>query len=278
MRVSELYIYPIKSLGGILLNEAIVEERGLKHDRRFMLTNKNGDFFTQREFPVMAKIAVSLTENYLQVSADSFENLQISFEQTGESQKVRVWDSICEATICHKNINQWFSDVIKTDCQLVFMNDNSRRNISPKFNLNDDIVSFADGYPCLLIGENSLMELNSHLDKKLLMNRFRPNIVVSNSEPFAEDHWQKIRIGDTLFRSTKPCARCVMTTIDQAKGVTDGTEPLKTLATYRQAKHLFPDTYADLNLNANSVLFGQNLVAENFGSAIKLGNEVEVIA
>ncbi|MCU0240376.1 MAG: MOSC domain-containing protein [Pyrinomonadaceae bacterium] len=277
MQISEINIYPIKSLGGISLNEAIIEERGFKHDRRFMLIDEFGEFMTQRDFPKMATIKVSLDENNLIVSANNFEDLQIPFSHIGESVKVQVWNSFCDAVVCGKKYAEWFSKVLQTKCELVYMPNDSRRHINQRFNVNDDIVSFADGYPFLLIGENSLNELNARLENKVQMNRFRPNIVIKNSEAFAEDSWKKIKIGETVFRSTKPCARCVMTTIDQSEGVKTGKEPLKTLATYRLAKQVFPTVYEQLGLNENDVLFGQNLVAENFGKTVKVGDNVEEV-
>ena len=89
---------------------------------------------------------------------------------------------------------------------------------------------------------------------------------------------KKSKIGETVFRSTKPCARCVITTIEQSVGEFDGKEPFKTLAEYRKAKDVFPNNFESLDLNENSVLFGQNLVAENFGGKIKVGDEIEVIS
>ena len=109
------------------------------------------------------------------------------------------------------------------------------------------------------------------------MNRFRPNIVVSGAEAFAEDNWQKVRIGDAVFRGTKPCERCVMTTVEQSRGEFDGKEPLKTLASYRMAKDVFPDSYESRAVGANVVLFGQNLIAETHGKTIRVGDPVEVI-
>jgi uncharacterized protein YcbX len=275
MQVSEINIYPIKSLGGISLNEASIEERGFKNDRRFMLIDEFGEFMTQRDFPKMATIKVNLDENGLNLSAQNFENLHIPYKHEGEKINVQVWNSICEATLCDKKYGDWLSEVLQTKCELVYMADDSRRNINAKFKLNDEIVSFADGYPFLIIGENSLNELNSRLENQIPMNRFRPNIVVQDSDSFAEDNWTKIKIGETIFRSTKPCVRCVMTTVDQAEGVKTGKEPLQTLAQYRKASELFPTTYEKLGLSENGVLFGQNLVAENFGEKIKVGDKIE---
>jgi uncharacterized protein len=277
MKISEINIYPIKSLGGVRLNEAIVEQRGLQYDRCRMLTDENGKFLTQREFPKMSTISISLAENGLQVSADKFDDLIVPFEIEGKSVKVEVWQSNCEAILSDSHINNWFSEVLQTNCNLVYMPVDSRREINPMFAVNNDIVSFADGYPFLIIGENSLADLNSRLETQIPMNRFRPNLVVSKSDAFAEDNWKKLKIGETVFRSTKPCARCVMTTIEQKDGVFTGKEPLQTLAKYRLAKQLFPATYANFGLNGSAVLFGQNLVAENFGETVKVGDSLEVL-
>lgn len=280
MHVSELNIYPIKSLKGVSVSSAIVEERGLQHDRRWMLTTPDGMFFTQREFPRMATISVRIEPDGsgLGVAADRFGDVFVPAEADSEiRQQVTIWGSVCEGTVYGAALNEWFSDVIGTQCQLVKMPDDSRRDISELFNRGDEIVSFADGYPQLVIGESSLNELNSHLDTPVPMNRFRPNIVVAGSEAFAEDDWMRIRIGDAVFRSTKPCARCVMTTIDQARGEFDGKDPLKTLASYRMAKDVMPERIASLGLSDTAVLFGQNLVGESVGESINVCDEVEIL-
>jgi uncharacterized protein len=277
MKISEINIYPIKSLGGISLTEAIIEQRGLQYDRRRMLVDENGKFLTQREFPKMSTVSISLAEHGLQVSADNFDDLIVPFEVEGERLKVQIWNSNCEAILSDLHINQWFSEVLQTTCNLVYMPDDYRREINPRFVVNHDIVSFADGYPILIIGEKSLNDLNSRLEIPIPMNRFRPNIVVSDSEAFAEDNWKEIKIGNTTFRSTKPCERCVMTTIEQTEGVFTGKEPLRTLAKYRRSNQVFPETYQEFGLSENAVLFGQNLVAENFGEKIKIGDSLEVL-
>lgn len=278
MKISGIYIYPIKSLKGISLDESVVERRGLQYDRRWMLVDENGEFFTQREFPKMSVISTEIKENGLLIQAENFEDLLVPFEENGEeTAKVRVWNSVCDALVSENFINEWFGEVLQTKCKLVFMPDNSERSINKLFDKNKDIVSFADGYPQLLIGENSLNDLNERLEEKLPMNRFRPNLVVSGSESFAEDNWKNIKIGETVFRSSKPCARCVMTTVNQNSGEFAGKEPLKTLAKYRMAKDVFPENYAELDLDKNAVLFGQNLIAENFGGRVKIGDSVEVL-
>lgn len=269
--VSRIYVYPIKSLGGIAIEKAMVEERGLQYDRRWMLVDEKGKFLTQREHPQMATLQISFAENGLKVSAKSGETLMIPFAEktTGEEMKVSVWTSKLTAEIYENEVNQWFSDVLKMNARLVRMNENSKRIVSPYYAVRkyQDEVSFADGYPLLIIGESSLADLNSKLEREVGMDRFRPNIVFKDGEPFAEDKWKKIRLGETIFHVVKPCARCVMTTINQETGEIEGKEPLKTLSTYRLSKRG----------GKTKVNFGQNMIAENFGKTVSIGDKIEII-
>ncbi len=281
MHISEINIYPIKSLKGIAMEAATVEERGLRHDRRWMLTTPEGMFFTQREFPRMSLVDVGVSDDGLCVTADKFGTLEIPLEpDTGDRRPVTIWQSVCEGEVYGGALNEWFSDVIGTDCQLVYMPDDTRRSINPRFDRGDEVVSFADGYPLMVISEASLADLNGQagmLAAPLPMNRFRPNLVVSGSDSFAEDEWTRIKIGESIFRSTKPCERCVITTVEQSKGEFSGKEPLKTLAAYRMAKDVIPEKFEAFGMSANAVLFGQNLIAENAGATIRVGDAVEVL-
>lgn len=277
MHISEINIYPIKSLKGISVDSAIIQERGLQYDRRWMLTTTDGMFFTQREFPKMALISTWIEDDGLGAAADRFGDVFIPFgPDTGNKQQVTIWQSVCEGEVYAGVVNEWFSDVIGIDCQLVYMPDDTRRNVSDRFNKNDDVVSFADGYPLMVLSEASLAELNSRLDDPLPMNRFRPNLVVSGSTPYAEDNWAEVCVGEAVFRSTKPCERCVITTVDPAKGEFAGKEPLKTLASYRMAKDVMPERLESLGVTPTAVLFGQNLIAESVGEVIRVGDVVQI--
>lgn len=269
--LSEINVYPIKSLGGIALDEAIVEDKGLQCDRRWMLVDETGEFFTQREFPMMATLKVALGKDSLKVTTKDGDSIFVPFAENkaGAEKRVSVWGSKLKARVAESSINQWFSDVLQKKCELVQINENSKRLVSPYYAVKKykDEVGFADGYPVLLIGESSLEDLNSKLENPIPMNRFRPNLVVKNSEAFAEDNWKRIKIGEIVFHLVKPCARCVMTTINQETGVSDGKEPLKTLSTYRLVKRG----------GKSKINFGQNLIAENAGAKIKIGEKVEIL-
>jgi uncharacterized protein YcbX len=268
MQLSEINIYPIKSLKGISLKNAKVENRGLEFDRRWMLVDENNEFLTQRQFPKMATLVVEINEKGL-VASNKDSQVIIPFEpETAELVKVKVWSARCKAKVYENKINNWFAEVLQTRCHLVLMPEETERKVNFFYAVHKtDTVSFADAYPFLLIGESSLNDLNSKLEKNIPMNRFRPNLVFKNAEPFAEDKWKKIKIGNAIFHLVKPCARCVITTINQETGISDGTEPLKTLASYRIPKSSIK----------KKILFGQNLIAENIGESLQVGDKLEVI-
>ncbi|CAA9432378.1 MAG: Flavodoxin reductases (ferredoxin-NADPH reductases) family 1 [uncultured Pyrinomonadaceae bacterium] len=268
MHLSEINTYPIKSLGGVSIKKSIVENRGLQFDRRWMLIDEQNRFLTQRNFPKMATVAVKIIGGGLRVLSGS-ETLDVSFEPaTYETSSVKIWSSRCRALIYEEKVNEWFSDVLETNCRLVLMPEETIRRVNYFYAVHrDDAVSFADAHPFLLAGENSLADLNARLDAPVSMNRFRANFVVSDSESFAEDDWKKIKIGECVFHVVKPCARCVVTTIDQNEGIKTGVEPLKTLATYRIPKRSVK----------KKILFGQYLIAENAGAVLNVGDKIEVV-
>ncbi|HUR97545.1 MAG TPA: MOSC N-terminal beta barrel domain-containing protein [Pyrinomonadaceae bacterium] len=265
MNISDINIYPIKSLAGVTVDSALVEDRGLQFDRRWMLVDWKRKFITQREVPRMAAVKIAVVGDGLTASIDGNTIAIPAHPATGKTATVKIWSSSVKAEFYPDEINHWFSNLLETGCRLVLMPETTKRKVNPFYAVRrfEDTVSFADGYPFLLIGEGSLEELNSRLERPVPMNRFRPNFVVAGSEPFAEDDWRRIRIGSSEFYVVKPCGRCVITTVDQATGKIDGKDPLKTLSTFR-------------NRNGK-VLFGQNLIAHATGGTIRNGDDVEVL-
>ena len=262
LTLSHIYIYPIKSLGGISLQSAKVEERGLQHDRRWMLVDKNGMFLTQREHPQMALLQVTIKDELLEVmhKIKTMSTLQIPITnlKNGSHMVVNIWDDVVIAKNVSHDADLWFSDALNLDCHLVYMDKDSDRFTDRKFVEEPRQVSFADAYPFLIIGQESLNELNRRLKVPLPMNRFRPNFVFSGGEPFIEDTWKDFMIGDLKFRAVKPCSRCVVTTVNQDTAE-KASEPLETLAKFRKV--------------GNKVNFGQNLVGYNSG-LISIGSEI----
>jgi len=255
LTLTEIYIYPIKSLGGISLHSAKVEERGLQYDRRWMLVDKNGMFLTQREHPQMALLHVNIKDDKLEVTHKtkkmSLLQIPIATEKT-KSIVVNVWSDVVIAKHLNKEIDSWFSDALDLDCQLVFMDNDSDRFTERKYVAEPQHVSFADAYPFLIIGEESLNELNHRLKEPLPMNRFRPNFVFSGGEPFIEDTWKDFMIGNLKFRAVKPCSRCVVTTVNQDTAE-KGSEPLETLAKFRKIGN-------NVNFGMNVIMYGDGMV------------------
>lgn len=256
--VVTIHLYPIKSLGGIEVDTAYVERRGLRDDRRMMLVDPTGLFQTQRTKAKLALFRLSLTASGFLVTAPNGETLEIGPE-TADEVPVKVWNSELVARRVSTEADQWFSDHLQEPVSLVRMPDSVTRPTHPDYSRPGDHVSFADGFPILMISEESLADLNSRLAVPLPMNRFRPNIVVRGMEPYAEDDLGEFRIGNCRMRSVKKCGRCRVTTIDQETAEI-GQEPLRTLATYRQ--------------EGNAVMFGANIIPDDEG-LIRVGDLVQ---
>lgn len=262
--LSEIYIYPIKSLGGISLDTAEVTERGLKNDRRWMLVDENNKFFTQRLVKTMSLLQTSIASESLIVfnKTNPDEKIEIPFTpKSNQTEKAVVWDDKVDVIPYGKEINDWFTEQLKIQCKLVFMPDETERKVDINYAKNNELTSFADGYPFLIIGQESLNLLNSKLAEPLPINRFRPNFVFTGGNPHDEDSWKRFTINDIIFKPVKPCARCVITTVNQ-NNAEQGIEPLKTLATYRAV--------------GNKVMFGMNLLHEGSG-VVSVGDELESI-
>ena len=172
---------------------------------------------------------------------------------------VHIWKDVVVANPAAPEVHAWFSTYLGLACRLVFMRNESQRVVDPAF--GSGIVSFADGYPLLLTSVASLHALNARMEHPVEMTRFRPNIVVTATEPFAEDGWRRIRVGRVSFRVVKPCTRCVVATIDQ-ETAEQGKEPLRTLARFRK--------------RGANVYFGQNLIPEGTGD-ICVGDALVVL-
>ena len=262
-KISEIYIYPVKSLPGISLQKSFVEERGLKFDRRWMLVDEENMFITQRLFPQMVFINVHIDNETLTFThkRKSLETLNIPINKIPQEElSVEIWDDTCTAREYGNEINNWFSEALEFKCKLVYMPDSTERPTSTKYFPESKKVSFADGYPILIIGQESLNFLNAKLEYPADMIQFRPNIVFSGGQEHEEDKWNEIIIGGTKFNVVKPCARCVITTIN-TENATKNKEPLSTLSKYR-------------NFN-NKIMFGQNVISHSEG-LINIGDQIKV--
>jgi len=263
--VAGIRIYPVKSCRGIDAETAVVERRGLAHDRRHMLIDANDRFVTQRQHPQMALIGVTQDATGLTLTAPGAEPLRIAATQRFDAcARVTIWRGGADAAIAPDDVNQWLTRHLGFDCRLVRMDAEHHRAVAHESAQSGDEVSFADGAPLLLASLASLRELNARLAKPVSITQFRPNLIIDDSAAFAEDAWQRIRIGGAELEVAWPCARCIMITIDPETGRADGDgEPLRTLRTFRQV--------------GRGVMFGQNVIPRRLGP-IAVGDRVEIVS
>ena len=266
MQVTEINIYPIKSTRRITLGSSEVLPRGLPWDRRWMLVDDEGRFVTARQHPLLSTVQTEVRDQTLRIAAQGRQALALPLHPDSRQViPVSIWKDHCDAVTVGAGADAWFSDYLGLSCRLVQMTDDLVRGVNPEYGQVQDEVSFADGFPLLLLSEASLRDLNLRLEHPVSMRRFRPNLVVDGDEPYAEDGWRRIRVGAVEFEGVKNCSRCVFTTIDPDTGSKDpGKEPLKTLTTYRRRAE-------------GGVYFGQNLIPRSAGT-VHVGDEVHVLA
>eukprot|EP01116_Phalansterium_solitarium_P025624 TRINITY_DN9892_c0_g1_i2.p1 TRINITY_DN9892_c0_g1~~TRINITY_DN9892_c0_g1_i2.p1 ORF type:complete len:321 (+),score=83.00 TRINITY_DN9892_c0_g1_i2:25-963(+) len=272
--VTDIIYYPVKSFRGIRVTEAEVGLFGFENDRKWMVVD-NGRFVTQRQIPKMALCVPSFADNCLVISAPDAEPLKIPLDRSGPISTVTVWSYTGEAVDQGDDAADWLRTVLGRDgLRLVKLREGHDRVVDPDFtgSQGDDyLTGFADGYPFLVISEESLAELNTKYaaDAQLPMTRFRPNIVVRGvAAPFEEDQWKEIQIGPIVFRGVKKCPRCKQTTVDPARGEFTGPEPLQTLKSFR--------TDAAVDPKCNQVFFGMNLISEQKAGRVHVGDAISV--
>jgi uncharacterized protein YcbX len=270
--VSALCIYPVKSCAGIALDRVHFGTTGPDLDRRWMVvTEDDGEMLavTQREMPRLALAQPALGGGELVLRAPGQSHLRLPIEDDRPATRtvqiradtLQVIDEGLEAA-------QWFGALLDAEVRLVRLPERVSRPVSPKYISEPAFTSLTDGYPALLVSEESLADLNRRLHERGIhaidMRRFRPNIVVRGVDAYAEDGWKHIQLGDLPFDVVKPCARCAITTVDPAVGeVFDAREPLATLATYRR----WPN---------GKVMFAQNIVHRAQGE-LKVGDRLTVV-
>ena len=261
LTISDLFIYPIKSLGGIRLESSKVDERGLVYDRRWVLIDEQNRFLTQRELPELVFFSTKIVGQELIVfdkrNPEDILSLEM-FPQVGEKVDVQIWDDVCESMVLDDEINLWFSSKLGRHTRLAYMPSKTKRLVDMDYAHEGELTGFSDGYPILIIGEASLADLNKRLELPVGMDRFRPNIVFTGGTPFEEDTMHNIEINGVKMQGVKLCARCVMTTTDQETAMRT-KEPLHTLATFRKKN--------------NKIYFGQNLLAKSPGT-IYVGDSI----
>jgi uncharacterized protein len=268
VEVVSLHCYPVKSCRVLDLAEAGVASAGLTHDREWMLVDGDGGFITQRTHPQLARLVPALEPGSLVLRREGRRELRLPLAASGPRRRVKVWDHVTFAFDAGDSAAAWCSEAIGAEVRLVRADPQSERRAHPQYAGESHApLRFPDGYPILLISEESLAALNARLDRPLPMNRFRPNIVIRGAGPHAEDSIRELVAGELVLKPVKPCTRCRITKTDQASGaVSDDDEPLRTLKTYRW------------NRTLHGIAFGQNcVVAGGVGAMLRVGDRLSVV-
>lgn len=270
IRITGLHVYPIKGCRGIAVDSARVAATGFEHDREWLITRPDGRFMTQREEPRLALIETALIEKQspaataLRLRVPGGAELQVSSSAPGREVEVAIWKDSCAAFDAGDEAAEFLTGYLGSPVRLVRFDARRKRASNPEWTPGVEALNqFSDGFPWLLASEASLDELNSRLEHKLPMNRFRPNIVVSGLPPFGEDQLHDLTAGALRLRRAKGCTRCIVTTTDQVTGLRDGKEPLQALAKFRFDREL------------KGVVFGQNMILiEGVGAQLRVGQEL----
>ncbi|QEL57599.1 MOSC domain-containing protein [Chromobacterium paludis] len=258
MHLTAMFTHPVKSARGIATTRAYAGKLGLLHDREWLLVSPDGKQITARTHPQLLRVRVELMPGAILLHYPGKAPILAMTTVYTQAHPAQVWQDDFAARHGDIRVDAWFGDILEADCRLLWLGAQSQRPF-----LEDGQMSFADGYPYLLVNQASLDALNQQLAAPVTLRHFRPNLVVSGDYPWEEDEWQVIRIGEVEFDVMKPCTRCVLTTMDPELGVKreDG-EPLQTLIRTRRL--------------AEGVCFGMNLRARNEG-VLELGAPLEIL-
>jgi len=259
-QISELSIYPLKSAKGVNVDNLDISPRGPAFDRNWMVVNTKNRFVTQRQQPSMCLIETKLIGEQLIINAPNMPTLKVRHEQ--EKRCVQVWGDQVNAYDCGGDASAWLSEFLGIDCRLVNMPADYHRLVDTDYANKQETVSFADGFPSLIISQASLNDFNEKLKTSISMAHFRPNIVIDGCPAFAEDHWKVIKVNDITFSLVKPCSRCIIPSIDPVTGKKN-MDIIHALNTHRRRD--------------NATYFGQNALHDQTG-VISVGDHVEIVA
>lgn len=266
-KIKALNIYPVKSCRGIPLQQALVTPAGFEHDRQWMIVREDYRFITQREEPRLALIETKLSDRGVELTAPGRQPLQVSFDAAERAVQALCWRDQCAAFDVGNEAAQWLSEYLERPVRLVRFDETGKRRSDPRWTGDVEAFSrFNDAFAWLVISQGSLDDLNTRLPTPLPMNRFRPNIVLEDVPPYAEDRIDELIIGNARLRLVKPCTRCAITTTDQLTAERSTDEPLRTLRGYRFSREL------------KGVLFGQNaILLAGAGEHMQVGQPVEIV-
>jgi uncharacterized protein YcbX len=269
MRVVSLHIYPLKGTRAFDVERVHLTARGFENDRRWLVAKPDGRFITQRSHGSLAAITATPTAAGITLAALGTSEIAVARPDGRARFAVTIWQNTVDAALADEASHQWLSRFFGEEMRLVYMDGRAER-------LKEGIwapplpMSFADAYPVLVATTGSLAAVNEEIERSggapITMRRFRPNLVIDSDQPWAEDFWGRLKIGEVELDLVKPSDRCIVTTRDQLTGETTGGEPLGALGTLRMS--------ADPRING--VLFGWNSVPRVLGQ-IAVGDEVGIL-
>ena len=271
LTIKQLYIHPVKSLAGFSVDSFSLDSTGPEYDRRWMIVDANGKFVTQRQHPKMCLIKTRIDDDVLTLSADNRISYKVPSD-TNDLRSVQVWHDQVSAQDCGDGVAEWLTQILKKSVRLVYMPEQTKRLVDQDYANNSETVSFADGFPLLIVSQASLDLLNTKLDHAIDMQRFRPNIVVDGCEPHAEDNWRKLTIAGHTLQLVKPCSRCIIPSIDPLSGQKQ-SQVIDVMNGYRRRK--------------GKIYFGQNALlekqevekqAEPITGVFRVGDSVNVVS
>lgn len=263
LHIARLTLFPVKGLRGIDVPQARITPFGLEGDRRYMIVGPDGRFHSQRDFPAFTHVAVAAEDGNWVLDHPAAGVLRIPRAGVpgGAPMDVVVWDDTVRARHAGAQASDWLRKAFGEELSLVWMPDEAQRPADPAWAGDGHRVSFADGFPLLVLGTASVAELNTRLTTPIPTDRFRANVLVEGGEPWAEDGWHTLTSPEATLRLVKPCARCVVITTDQQTGARS-KEPTATLATYRRQE--------------GKVMVGMNALAAPDGAILHAGDPLQV--
>jgi len=272
LRVSALYVHPVKSCAGVRASELMLDALGAVDDRRFMLVDAAGNFVSQRRHPQLALVSVArAADSGVVLTVQGRAPLDVAVPETSLAPRlVTIWDDTVSVRDCGETAAAWLSAVLGLGVRLVHMGNDSVRPVDPRFAPHDARTALSDGFPLLVATDASLADLAERARTPLEMERFRPNVVLSGAAPWEEDTWDALQVGDITLRLVKPCARCAITLVDPRTGNV-GVEPLRTLARFRRG--------ADLGYggaDAGKTYFAWNALHDSPGR-LRVGDDVRAV-
>ncbi len=277
IQITDLFIYPVKSLKGIALDNSQTGQRGLEFDREWMITDNAYNFISQREIELMTTIETKIDASSLILSSPQNRAIRVSLESNRINKvKVMVWDDYCDAYDEGDEASSWLTEALGThkgsSLRLVRFDQKDKRLVPKKY-LNGVHAesAFSDQFPYLITSWESLSKLNNGLlennSKKVSMNRFRPNIVIKGLSDIEKMTSFNLTCekGDYQFGLRKPCKRCKITTINQETGeVENPKEPLATLVKLKNSEE------------SHGAFFGQNAILLSDYGVLRVGDLLEL--